>query len=481
MKLRPYQNESIELLRNSFRKNKRVILCLPTGAGKTVTFSEMIRLNYEKGKVSLILTDRTELCKQAVKSITKHEIPIQIIEEGTNPNDVYLNAKVFVAMVESLNNNIKKGLEINPDLIIIDEAHKGNFTKLIAKFPNAYIIGATATPVGKHIPKIYTDIVQCIDIPELIEEGWLSKMKAFQMVDNFDDLEVSSTGEFTEESQYKHFKKSKVFDGFVEVFSGKKTLVFCCNIQHSIDVCEAFKAKGIRSEVVTSLTAKEERTRILSAYSAGYFDVLVNCGILTTGYDEPTIEDIVIVRATTSIALWLQMCGRGSRVIPGKKENFTIYDFGGNHDRHGLWNQPREWSLVEKKRKKSDGISPVNSCPNCEALLAVSARSCEYCEFEFEQVAKEDLKGVLVEVVQSVEVKVPENLIGKRIGELEPLELFELQKSKKYKPTFIWRIVRNLGEKAVKEYAEIANYKKGWIYSQMQKLDEKSFTNFVLR
>lgn len=481
MKLRPYQNESIELLRNSFRTNKRVILCLPTGAGKTVTFSEMIRLNYEKGKVSLILTDRIELCTQALKSIAKHEIPAQIIKGGTKAKDIYLGAKVFIGMVESINNHLNKGLEINPDLIIIDEAHKGNFTKVIEKFPNAYIIGATATPVGKHIPKIYSEIIQNIDIPELIEQGYLSKMKAFQMVDNFNDLEVSSTGEFTEESQYKHFKKSKVFDGFVEVFSGKKTLVFCCNIQHSIDVCEAFKAKGIRSEVVTSLTAKEERTRILSAFTAGYFDVLVNCGILTTGYDEPSIEDIVIVRATTSIALWLQMCGRGSRVIPGKKENFTIYDFGGNHDRHGLWNQPREWSLVEKKRKKSDGISPVKSCPNCEALLAVSVRVCEYCEHEFGQAEKEDLKGVLVEVVQSVEVKVPESLIGKRIGELDPLELFELQKSKKYKPTFIWRIVRNLGEKAVKEYAEIANYKKGWIYSQMQKLDEKSFTNFVLR
>ena len=496
MKLRPYQNESIELLRNSFRKHKRVILCLPTGAGKTVTFSEMIRLNYEKGKVSLILTDRIELCTQALKSIAKHEIPAQIIKGGTKRESIYTAAKVFIGMVESINNHLNKGLELNPDLIIIDEAHKGNFTKVIEKFPNAFIIGATATPVGKHIPKIYTEIIQNIDIPELIEEGYLSKMKAFQMVDNFNDLEVSSTGEFTEESQYKHFKKSKVFDGFVEVFSGKKTLVFCCNIQHSIDVCEAFKERNIRAEVVTSLTPKEERERILKAYSAGYFDVLVNCGILTTGYDEPTIEDIVIVRATTSIALWLQMCGRGSRVIPGKKENFTIYDFGGNHDRHGLWNQPREWSLVEKKRKKSDGISPVKSCPNCEALLAVSARVCEYCEYEFPALVKEDLKGVLVEVVQAVEVKVPENLIGKRIGELALEELAELQRSKKYKPAFIWRVLRGIAVenstkqkehkdmyqlKMIADYAKLMNYKMGWRIDQYKKIDDNTFTNFVLK
>ena len=82
----------------------------------------MIRLNYEKGKVSLILTDRIELCTQALKSIAKHEIPAQIIKGGTKPKDIYLDAKVFIGMVESINNHLNKGLQINPDLIIIDRS-----------------------------------------------------------------------------------------------------------------------------------------------------------------------------------------------------------------------------------------------------------------------------------------------------------------------------------------------------------------------
>ena len=130
----------------------------------------------------------------------------------------------------------------------------------------------------------------------------------------------------------------------------------------------------------------------------------------------------------------------------------------------------------------------MKSCPNCEALLAVSARSCEYCEYEFEQMEKEVLKGVLVEVVQAVEVKVPESLIGKRIGELTIEELADLQKSKKYKPTFIWRVLRNLVHNtmdsdgsAFQHYASFFNYKHGWILSQLSKIEDNNFTNFVLK
>jgi len=488
MQLRPYQEESIQLLNENFRRHKRQILCLPTGAGKTVTFAEMTKRASEKGKTVLILTDRTELCTQALKTISKHDLPIERIDP-TNKK-IYEGAKIFVAMVETLNNRIKKGLNINPDLIIIDEAHKGNFTKILDLFPNCFVVGATATPIGKHIIKYYTNIIQNIDIPELIESGYLSTPKAFQMVDDFSDLKKEA-GEFTEESQLQHFKKSKVFDGFVDVFDGKKTLVFCCNIQHSIDTCEAFRARNIKSEVVTSLTQKEERERILKSFNRGYFDVLVNCGILTTGYDEPTIENIIIVRATTSLALWLQMCGRGSRVIPEKKERFTIYDFGGNHDRHGLWNAERVWSLEEKKKKKSEGISPVKSCPKCEAMLAVSAKFCEYCEYEFPILEKEISKGVLVEVVNDI-AKVPEHLKGLRVKDLSIVQLSDLQKSKKYKPTFIWRILRGIAysdgscsyelqKGYIQKYANIFNYKKGWVKSQLEKINDCDFPNFILK
>ena len=148
MNLRPYQQNAISDLRESFKNgHRRIILALPTGAGKTVVFSEMVRMAANKGTRVLVLTDRIELFEQTFKAIQRHNIPIQIVNANTASIDT--RAVVTVAMIETLH---RRAYNVEPDLIIIDEAHKGNFTKLIDTHPSARVIGATATPIGKHIP-----------------------------------------------------------------------------------------------------------------------------------------------------------------------------------------------------------------------------------------------------------------------------------------------------------------------------------------
>jgi len=477
--LRPYQSESILQLRQGFaNKHQRQVLCLPTGAGKTVVFSEMVRLAAEKGTVTIVLTDRTELFKQTLASLGK--IGISVEEISPNKKNTYLHATVYLAMVETIKRRSDVINLLQPALIIVDEAHKGNFTRILDLFHNARVIGATATPEGKHFYKYYQNIIQNIDIPELVEQGFLVDCKAYQMQDDFSDLTVKA-GEFTDASLLGHFDKPKLYDGVItewnKVAFGLKTICFNVNIQHTINTHNAFITAGISSEYITSKTPKLDRERILSAYKSGAFLVLNNCGILTTGYDEPSIECVIMNRATKSLPLFLQCFGRGSRLYPNKTK-FIGLDFGMNHDRFGMWNEAREWKLKPPKEKK-ESVAPVKECGNieCGCLCAVSARFCKYCGYVFPVKESTPNEGVLVEV----KAKIPSELIGKKISELTLSELMELEFSKKYKPSFIWRVVRSFGEDAIKEYARLKKFKYGWIQRQISDIDNCEFTDYKIK
>lgn len=474
IKLRDYQNESVDLLSNGFKKHKRIVLCLPTGAGKTVVFSEIVRRAAERGTKTIVLTDRTELFKQTIKSLGR--IGVAAEEISPNKKSTYLDAVIYVGMVETLKRRKELLESLNPMLIIIDEAHKGNFTSILDAFENTRVIGATATPQGKHFAKYYSSIVQNIDVPELVDQGFLVDCKPYQMQDDFSDLQTKA-GEFTSDSLDMHFNKPQLYDGVIENWrkfaNDKKTICFNVSIKHTIAVNQAFLDSGISSEYITSKTNKEDRDRILKAFTDGHFKVLNNCGILTTGYDEPSIECVIMNRATKSLPLWLQCVGRGSRLYPNKNE-FILLDFGGNHTRLGMWNEPRTWSLIEKKKRASNEVTPTKTCPGCAASVFASARICRYCSYVFPMDAAELKEGVMVEVI-------PANLKGRKISALSLQELIELQQSKKYKPSYIWRVIRS--RDMIQEYAGLMGYKKGWIYKQEQDRQTESkniFTDYKL-
>ena len=253
----------------------------------------------------MVLTDRIELFKQTLRALCMSDIEVEELSAKTRLKSFNKNATVVLGMVETYK---RRDLSpFKPDLIIIDEAHKGNFNKVIEKHPDAKIIGATATPVGKHIPKLYDQIVSTIDIPELIDLGFLSPCRPYQMQDDFSDLKTNR-GEYTDESLFNHFAKKSLYSGVIENWrkyaKGKKTIVFNVNIEHTEQMNREFKEAGIMSECITSKTDPLERDRILSAFSDGLFPVLNNCGILTTGYDEPSIECVIMNRKTKSLPLW---------------------------------------------------------------------------------------------------------------------------------------------------------------------------------
>lgn len=254
MHLRPYQIELVTKTSEAFRDNQRVIMCAPTGSGKTVMFSEISRRAVERGTVTLVLTDRIELFGQTFKSLRRASVQIQQINAQTSELNFDPHALLTVGMVETVKRRLLLGYD--PKLIIVDEAHKGNFTRVLQEiYPNAKVIGATATPVGKHLPKLYTEIIQSVDIPELIADGFLSPCQGFQMQDDFSDLEVKG-GEYTEQSQWTHFNDRKLYAGVVDQWklraNGKKTIVFNVNIEHAQKMTAEFREAGVVSECITS-------------------------------------------------------------------------------------------------------------------------------------------------------------------------------------------------------------------------------------
>lgn len=478
--LYPYQLEAVNSLSVGFKEHLRQIFILPTGGGKTVVFSEIALRAITKGKTVLILTDRIELFKSAVKAVSVHQIPVcKINAENKN---IVKEAKLFVGMVETIARRLEQFENIKLDLIIIDECHKGNFFKIIDAFPEVMVIGATATPINKSLYKYYTNMVDVVTIQDLIAKGFLSPCKPYQMQDDFSDVKVEKNGaEFNEESLFQHFNKSKLYEGVVENYLAKcnetKAIIFNVNIEHSDTMARAFTAAGIQSYSITSKTSSSERTYILEQFAKGEFMVLNNCGILTTGYDEPSIQTVIVNRATLSLALWLQMQGRGSRILNGKKY-FTVLDFGMNHDRHGLWEEPRTWELKPPKKKKQGlGAAPLKICKGCEAMIAAVAKKCQFCGFEY-NIGELKLKdGILVEM----KPKIPVQLTERYIGDLTIEELIDLQKTKLHTSQMIWRVVRSKGEQAVKDYAKLMEYGYGWVNRQLDQLENNQYNNYKIK
>jgi superfamily II DNA or RNA helicase len=462
MQLRPYQLQAVDEIRAAFKDTKRVVLCLPTGAGKTVVFSEIVRRVLEKGNRVAIVTHRRELLSQAGK----------------------LN-RCDILMVETLNNAIKRGkVDLSQyNLLVIDEAHIGNFSKVLEGF-EGFVIGATATPVSKPpMAQRYGKLVDSVGIADLIAQGYLCTPKTYAMHPVDTSKLASRMGEFTAQSLNDAFNRPKVFEGVVDQFcskwADKKAIVFCVNIEATKATALQFARKlGFHRvfEVHSKLPA-ELRAQIMADYIASKDGVLVNCGIATTGFDCPDIEVVVVNRATQSVALWLQMVGRGSRPAPNK-EAFTILDFGENVHRLGFWQEPRDWSKAfEGTEKKGTGVAPVKDCPCCGAVLYASARFCEFCGEVFQTEAKPVSEGVLQEMAY-------DKLNGRYLYDIakSPADLWELKSRKGYKQAFIERVLYFANYSELQKFWRGKGYTEGYTNRRMREFAEgQPVKNYMIK
>jgi superfamily II DNA or RNA helicase len=338
--------------------NYHLLYQLPTGGGKTVIFSEIVRRYLESyDKKVVVLTHRIELCKQTSKMLKGFDVKNKIINSKVKELPDQHEYSCFVAMVETLKNrlNDEKLLIDNVGLVIIDEAHYNSFRKLLSSFKNAFILGVTATPLSSNIKlpmyENYKELIVGDPINKLIANGFLAKAITYSYDVGLSSLKVGINGDYTVKSSDELYSQmdmqSKLLHAYEEKCKGKKTLIFNNGINTSLFVFETFKEAGYPIKHLDNTTAPEERKDILIWFKKTPDAILTSVGILTTGFDEPTVEAIIINRATKSLTLYFQMIGRGSRKLPHKDE-FTIIDLGNNAARFGLWSEPVDWQHIFK-------------------------------------------------------------------------------------------------------------------------------------
>ncbi|WP_412476299.1 DEAD/DEAH box helicase [Flavobacterium sp. TBRC 19031] len=331
---------------------------LPTGGGKTVIFSEIVRRYLSKhNKKVVVLTHRIELCKQTSKMLKGFDVKNKIINSNIKELPDQDEYSCFVAMVETLKNrlNDEKLMIDNVGLVIIDEAHYNSFRKLFSQFKNSFILGVTATPLSSNIKlpmhQNYDELIVGDTIQSLIDNGFLAKATTYSYDVGLTSLKVGINGDYTVKSSDDLYMnmvmQEKLLHAYTEKSLGKKTLIFNNGINTSLYVYDTFREAGYTIKHLDNTTSAEDRKEILQWFKKTPDAILTSVGILTTGFDEPTVESIILNRATKSLTLYFQMIGRGSRKLPNKDE-FTVIDLGNNALRFGLWNDPVDWQHIFK-------------------------------------------------------------------------------------------------------------------------------------
>lgn len=355
-KLYPFQDITVKSILKDIKDNGKdfnLLFQLPTGGGKTVIFSEISRQYIEEfNEKVLILTHRIELSVQTSKQLeaigVKNKVINSEVKEISDPDEF----NCFIAMVETLNNRLNDDENFikNVGLVIVDEAHYNSFRKIFQFYQNINILGVTATPLSsnKALPlnDSYDKLLVGESISSLIESNYLANAETYTYDVNLHGLKIGSNGDFTVSSSEvlygNYFMQEKLLFAYEEVSLHKKTLVFNSGIETSIRVQETFAKRGYKIKHLDSTFSDKDRKAVLKWFKVTPDAILTSVGILTTGFDEPTVESIILNRATRSLTLYHQMIGRGSRILPNKSE-FQLIDLGNNVRRFGVWQDYINW------------------------------------------------------------------------------------------------------------------------------------------
>ena len=361
-KLYPFQEKTVNQVLDELRKNGsnfNLLYQLPTGGGKTVIFSEITRRYLEKyNKKVVVLTHRIELCKQTSKMLKGFDVKNKIINSIVKELPDQDEYSCFVAMVETLKNRLNdEKLHIdNVGLLIIDEAHFNSFRKLFHAFKNTFFLGVTATPLSSNIKlpmnENYHELIVGNSIGSLIDKGYLAKATTYSYDVGLTSLKIGINGDYTVKSSDELYTNMAMQEKLIHAYTahslGKKTLIFNNGIITSLGVLDVFRESGFKNiKHLDNTNNNEERRDILKWFKETPDAILTSVGILTTGFDEPTVESIILNRATKSLTLYFQMIGRGSRKLPNK-DAFTIIDLGNNAARFGLWTDKLDWQHIFK-------------------------------------------------------------------------------------------------------------------------------------
>jgi len=408
IQLRDYQRASVDAIYQHFNeRDDNPLVVIPTGGGKAPTMGVFIKEAIEQWRDTriLCLVHSKELVRQNYETLkrTWPEAPATVYSAGLGQKN--LTGQIVCASIQSV---FRKAYELqHVDLIIVDEGHliphkdDGMYRQLFGDLrvinPYIKIIGYTATPfrmttgrLDQGENRLFGKVAYEIGITDLINRGWLAPPVTRPTATRIDTSNVHVRGgEFIPSELARAVDIQEITeaacDEIVEYGRDRRSwLVFGASIDHAIHLRDAIRARGITAETINSKTPAAERDRLIAAHKAGEIRCLTNCDILTTGYDNPRVDLLGVVRPTRSPGLWVQIVGRVTRLCEGKAVGLVL-DFGGNAARFG----PIDEITGRRASVGGKGEVPMKECPECEEQIATSIRTCPYCGHEFPPPAPE--------------------------------------------------------------------------------------------
>lgn len=380
---RPYQTKIETDLRDAYAGGARaVMLTSPVASGKTVILSRLSAGVYQKQKRVLVLAHRRELIYQISDTLKAMGVPHGTILGG-QPG--VPRKHVIAGAVNTVHKRMR--FLAPPDLIIADEAHRAIedscFGKIIAHFPHARVLGVSASPQRtdkRPLRGVFDTLIHGPSVAELVALGYLPPPEVYAPV--LPDMSGvhMRRGDFVTSESEDVMSKPKIVGCAVEHYKklahGKRAIVFCVSIRHAEQVAREFSAAGYRAQHVDGTMTDWERRKRLKDFENGALQILTTVDLCNEGLDVPGIEAAVLLRPTQSIIVHIQQMGRAMRAAPGKTRAIII-DAAGNVYRHGLPDEPREWTLDGVERAAAEAVPRVLTCERCQACF--KAYPCPRC------------------------------------------------------------------------------------------------------
>ncbi len=344
MQLRKYQEEAKEAVLSEWEKgNKKTLLVLPTGTGKTIVFTKLAEDCVRDGERVLILAHRGELLDQAADKLSK-ATGLGCAVEKAEESCIGSWFRVVVGSVQSLMREKRLNQFTTDffDTIIVDEAHHSisdSYQRVLNYFDEAKVLGVTATPDRgdmKNLGSYYESLAYEYTLPKAIKEGYLNPIKALTVPLKLDlsgvgqqagDFKTSDLGTALDPYLYQ------IAEEMVKYCMDRKTVVFLPLIKTSQKFTEILNSKGFKAAEING--ESKDRAEILENFDNDKYNILCNSMLLTEGWDCPSVDCIVVLRPTKIRSLYSQMVGRGTRLYPGK-DHLLLLDFLWHTERHEL-------------------------------------------------------------------------------------------------------------------------------------------------
>lgn len=413
-----------------------MLIVAPTGAGKTIIASSIVASGVARGSRIIFVAHRRELIVQAYNKLigctcTAGYVHDSLLRDpscradGLPERSVGIlmagdrrrrpTAPVQVASIDTLRNRARPEAI---DIILIDEAHRAmakSYRDLVEAYPQAIVLGLTATPFradNKGLGESFDDLVVVATPRELIRDGYLVEPRAFTVpaseLPDLSHVRIKG-GDYDPEALAVAVDQGGLVGDIVDHWArraeGRRTVCFAASVAHSRHIAERFRAAGVAAEHLDGETPTAERDAILRRVELGQTRVVVNCGVLCEGWDQPSVKCAILARPTKSLVLYMQQSGRIVRPYQGI--DALILDHAGCVLEHGLPSIDRDFSLEAKAKRARDEKRPsCKTCTVCFAILATATRLCPVCGYAWPAEDCDELaeaKGELVEVRAATE------------------------------------------------------------------------------